>query len=77
MDHNHLVPNPQLLAIHDHPNSLDSQIEFLCVVMPCGVVVGYQRFGGPSTILPQHYTVPQPKDLDLNLHLEDGSSMDL
>jgi len=47
------------------------QAEFFWVVMPCSVVVGYQRFGGPCClrlkpegsvdlrnvgILPQHYT---------------------
>jgi hypothetical protein len=34
-------------------------VEVFCVVMPCSVVVGYQRFRGPCCLLPQNYVASQ------------------
>jgi len=33
------------------------QVEIFWVVTQCSVVAGYQRFGGPCCLLPQHYMV--------------------
>jgi hypothetical protein len=38
------------------------QVEVFWVVMPCGVMVGYRRLGGPCCLRPsQHYTASQPR----------------
>jgi len=57
------------------------QVKVITVVTPCSNVVGYQRFGGPSifsawtseTLVFYH----NPEGFGLNLHPEDGGSMDL
>jgi hypothetical protein len=49
--------------------AVKTDVEVFWVVMPCSVVGGYHRFGGPCClhlqgeegILPQHYTTSQPR----------------
>jgi hypothetical protein len=66
------------LLYYQLDNSLRPQVEIFWFVMPCSVVVGYQRFRSPCCsedgvsmnlwnvgILPQYYTASQPRRLKM------------
>jgi hypothetical protein len=54
----HLLKNHSNITIFEAFTAVMFQVEVFWVVMPCGVVVGYQRYRGPTL---QGYTVSEPK----------------